>query len=223
MKTTARFFLFLFAAMLASGCATEPLKPGEYRVLGKVYRPLTRVDGFSETGLASWYGEDFHGKKTSAGESYDMYGRTCAHKTLPLGSRVRIRNIQNGRTVEARVNDRGPFVEGRVVDLTFTLAKELGIVDHGTAMVRVEPLDGVTLEDGLFTWQIGSFAERRNADRLAGSAKESVKDVRVVEAFVGGRTVYRVQVGRFTTRTVADSERSVATAFCDKPWLVGYD
>lgn len=223
MRASRFLFLCFFIFLLLGGCATEPLKPGEYRVFGKIYRPMTKADGYSESGLASWYGADFHGKKTSSGEDYDMYGRTCAHKTLPLGTRVRIRNLENNRTCEARVNDRGPFVEGRIVDLSFTVAKELGIVDKGTAMVRVEPLDGVTLEDGLFTWQIGSFVERKNADRLAASARERVKDVRVVEAYVGGRTVFRVQVGKYTTRTLAAGDRATAVAFCDKPWLVGYD
>lgn len=217
--------LLLFSALLAllTGCASKPPEPGTYKVFGRTYKVLEKADGYSETGLASWYGEDFHGKKTANGEIYDMYGRTCAHKTLPLGTKVRISNLENGRTIEARVNDRGPFVDGRIVDLTLTIAKDLGMADQGIAMVRVEPLGGVTFEDGLFAWQIGSFAEKSNADRLAASLSGRFRNVRVIQAYVASRTVHRVQVGKYTTRTMALEEEWLVDDLCDKPWLVGYD
>lgn len=192
-------------------------------MLGRTYKVLDKAEGYAETGIASWYGSDFHGKKTANGEIYDMYGRTCAHKTLPLGTKVRIKNIENGREVEARVNDRGPFVDGRIVDLTLTIAKDLGMADQGIAMVRVEPLGGVTFEDGLFAWQVGSYAERANADKLAASLGARFRNVRVVEAQVASRTLHRVQVGKYATRTQALEEQWLVDDLCDDPWLVGYD
>jgi len=221
-----RFFtLSLILALIAflSGCATKPPEPGTYRVLGKTYRVLEKADGYSETGIASWYGEDFHGKTTSNGEKYDMFGRTCAHKTLPLGTKVRIKNLENGLETQARINDRGPFVEGRIVDLTLTIAKELGMAEKGIAMVRVQPLDGVTFEQGLFTWQVGAYAERQNADNLAASLAGRFRFVRVVQAEVGGRMLNKVQVGRYTNRTTALEEKWLVEDICEKPWLVGYD
>lgn len=215
--------ILLLAFLLIAGCASKPPEPGTYKVFGRTYKVLDKADGYSETGLASWYGEDFHGKKTANGEIYDMYGRTCAHKTLPLGTKVRISNVENGKSVEARVNDRGPFVEGRIVDLTLTIAKDLGMAEQGIAMVRVEPLGGVTFEDGLFAWQIGSFADKSNADRLAASLQSRFRNVRVIEAQVASRTLHRVQVGKYNARTKALEEQWLVDDLCDEPWLVGYD
>lgn len=206
-----------------SGCASKPAEPGTYKVLGKTYKPLTKSEGFYERGIASWYGEDFHGKKTSNGETYDMYGRTCAHKTLPLGTRLRITNLDNNREVLARVNDRGPFVDGRVVDLTYTLAKELGMAEKGISHVLLEALDGASFEEGLFTWQVGSFADRDNALRLAQKLLDRFDEVRVVEAEVNNRTVHRVQIGKYTTKSLALAEKNLAEEIVRKPWLVGYD
>ncbi len=109
-----------------------------YTVLGKTYTVLPDSKGFVEQGIASWYGNKFHGRKTSNGEIYSMYGMTAAHKNLPIPSYVRVTNLDNGRQVVVRVNDRGPFHEGRVIDLTYAAASKLGFVKLGTAPVRVE-------------------------------------------------------------------------------------
>lgn len=211
--------------VLATGCAVKPKQktPGTYEVFGQTYKVLDKADGYSEVGIASWYGEDFHGKKTSTGEIYDMYGRTCAHKTLPLGTHVRIRNIENGKEVKARVNDRGPFVDGRIVDLTLTLAKDLDMADKGLARVRVEPLGGVSFDTGPFTWQVGSFAERQNAEKLSQLLRIDFEPVRIVQAWVGNRTMYRVQVGRFDSKAEAEKQKDRFRNVCEKPWLVGFD
>lgn len=109
-----------------------------YTVLGKRYFPLTTGKGYQKTGIASWYGQKFHGHLTSNGETYDMYGMTAAHKTLPLPSFVRVTNQQNGKSVIVRVNDRGPFHDDRIIDLSFAAAKKLNYLDTGTAPVLLE-------------------------------------------------------------------------------------
>lgn len=109
-----------------------------YTVLGKTYYVMPSAEGFRQEGDASWYGRKFHGRRTSNGEVYDMYGMTAAHKTLPIPSYVRVTNKNNGHSVVVRVNDRGPFHSGRIIDLTYTAASKLGFVNQGTAPVTVE-------------------------------------------------------------------------------------
>lgn len=119
----------------------EPLSttgnPERYTVFGKTYRPLRNARHFTQTGVASWYGRAFNGKRTSSGETYDMYRMTAAHKTLPIPSYVRVTNLDNGRQVIVRVNDRGPFHPGRIIDLSYVAALKLGIVRFGSAPVRI--------------------------------------------------------------------------------------
>ncbi len=118
----------------------EPIRPGgpnkPYSVAGRTYVPLTADVAFGETGLASWYGRKFHGRATSSGEPYDMFAMTAAHKTMPIPSYARVRNPANGREIVVRVNDRGPFVEGRVIDLSYAAAAKLGLL-AGVAPVTV--------------------------------------------------------------------------------------
>ncbi len=115
--------------------------PATYEIDGVTYRVLETSDGYREEGVASWYGEDFHGRLTSSGDVYDMYLMTAAHKTLPLPTYVRVTHLANGRSVVLRVNDRGPFVEDRIIDLSFSAARKLGMAGQGTARVEVVALD----------------------------------------------------------------------------------
>src|SRR5690606_35183101 len=117
------------------------LKANHNTVLGKSYYPMPDARNYRETGTASWYGTKFHGQDTANGESYDLYGMTAAHKTLPLPSYVKVTNLDNGRQVTLRVNDRGPFYSDRIIDLSFAAAKKLGFAESGTARVRVEGID----------------------------------------------------------------------------------
>lgn len=112
-----------------------------YTALGTRYTPMTDARGYRERGVASWYGKKFHGRPTSSREPYDMYAMTAAHKTLPLPSYVRVRNLQNGRAVVVRVNDRGPFLHDRVIDLSYAAAHKLGIAGTGTGLVEVEAVE----------------------------------------------------------------------------------
>ncbi|MFR0693336.1 septal ring lytic transglycosylase RlpA family protein [Enterobacterales bacterium AE_CKDN230030158-1A_HGKHYDSX7] len=118
-----------------------PFKNNPYTVLGKTYYPLSNSNTYSVVGTASWYGTKFHGQATANGEQYDLYGMTAAHKTLPLPSYVRVTNLDNGKSVIVRVNDRGPFYSDRVIDLSFAAAKKLGYAETGTAHVKVEGID----------------------------------------------------------------------------------
>ena len=115
--------------------------PKTYKVLGKWYKVRESSAGYKEKGLASWYGKKFHGHRASSGETYDMYAMTAAHKTLPLPTYVRVTHLENGRSIIVKVNDRGPFHEGRIIDLSYSAAKKLGVTATGTAPVEVVAID----------------------------------------------------------------------------------
>lgn len=215
------FFYFVI------GCATTydppPQQPAgypkPYKVLGKWYQPLPHSRGFRQRGIASWYGQDFHGKKTSNGEFYNMYAMTAAHKTLPLGTYVRVYNLENNRKVEVRINDRGPFVRGRIIDLSYTAAKDIGIVGPGTARVEVVALGTPAATDGgssvayvqgdyysgNFTYQVGAFVNRENAERQKRDLAKKYKNAHITVFDRGDQVFYRVRVGKFTT--LEDAER----------------
>ncbi len=221
--------LGLWALLLAlAGCATAPgpPPPGGYRVRGQTYVPLSQADGFTEVGLASWYGPGFHGRKTSNGETYDMYGRTAAHKLLPLGTTVRVVNLENGREVTARVNDRGPFVEGRVIDLSYALARDLDLVERGVARVRVEALfgpGGTRAPAGLvgpFAWQVGAFTVAQNAQDLARTLGRTYGEVTVERYDRGDAVFLRVRVGRYATPESAGRDLSGLAERGFRPFLV---
>jgi len=202
---------------------TRELKGWEkpYMVNGERYDPLRDHAGFVQDGIASWYGKDFHGKKTSNGEVYDMYAMTAAHKTLPLGVYVRVKNLANGRQTVVRVNDRGPFVKGRIIDLSYLAARELGVVGPGTAPVRIEALGyKVTGEKGevayrppksysvgSYTVQVGAFAVAENAARLAERLKALYGASSVQQGMVDGRLFHRVRAGKYSAIEAAEAAR----------------
>jgi rare lipoprotein A (peptidoglycan hydrolase) len=130
-------------------------------------------DVVPEEGMASWYGPEFHGRTTSNGEVYDMDAFTAAHRSLPFGARVRVTNTANGRQVVVRINDRGPFVQGRIIDLSRAAATFLGIVGPGTAPVRLEVMAQPAPKERLFSVQIGAFAKRENAVKVQYSLRSA--------------------------------------------------
>lgn len=142
--------------------------PAFYDQFGVRYRVLQTSKDFVERGIASWYGEYFHGRRTSTGESYDMYAMTAAHKTLPLPTYVRVTDLDTGNRVVVRVNDRGPFVEGRVIDLSYAAALKLGIAEQGTARVEVQALDPPAVDPP----GMGAFAPRMGAVAAGGPMME---------------------------------------------------
>jgi len=160
-----------------------------------------------EVGWASWYGEPFHGRKTASGEVYDMYQLTAAHKTLPLGTTVMVTHLKNDRSVMVTVNDRGPFVRGRIIDLSYAAAQGLGMVTEGVAKVRVEIIDrkpsSASSSEGPFTVQVGSFIDRTNALRLKETLQKAYQDAFITVLKTPENTYYRVRVGNFRTRDAA--------------------
>lgn len=120
--------------------ARVPATQKPYRIKGHAYYPLPSAHGYHKWGRASWYGKPFHGRKTSNGETYDMHSMTAAHKVLPMNTHLLVRNMENGREAIVRVNDRGPFVKGRIIDLSYAAAKQLGVVKKGTAKVELTAL-----------------------------------------------------------------------------------
>ncbi|MBI3755918.1 MAG: septal ring lytic transglycosylase RlpA family protein, partial [Deltaproteobacteria bacterium] len=148
MPLHRKYLIAPFIMLLAAGCASAPpqgyySKQGTqraYQIDGKWYQPVDSSNGYEEEGIASWYGKDFHGKKTSNGETYNMYDMTAAHKTLPLGTYVKVTRLDNGKETIVRVNDRGPFVKGRIIDLSYKAASEIGIADSGTTRVKIAAL-----------------------------------------------------------------------------------
>jgi len=194
-----------------------PASSRPYRVMGKWYHPLSQAQGFRQTGIASWYGEDFHGKSTSSGETYNMNKISAAHKTLPLGTYVRVRNLKNGKTLDIRINDRGPFVAGRVIDLSKAAAKEIGVYGPGTGRVEVVVLGipgqltaqagghrsytPVNYYSGSFTIQVGAFKELGNAKKFWKNLDSHFKHAHITpyHSHANGDRFYRVAVGRCST------------------------
>jgi len=192
-----------------------------YKVLGKSYRVLDSAEGYAETGIASYYGNKFHGRRTSNLEVYDMYAFTAAHKTLPLPSFARVTNLANGQSVVVRVNDRGPFHEGRIIDLSYAAAVKIGLDRAGTARVEVvglspgenarqqydavataapAPASGMDLLVAAtvpgVVLQVASFATRENAERaLALLGGAGIAHPHLVDADANGQRVWRLRVG----------------------------
>ena len=193
--------------------------PASYVVFGKRYHTLPHSREYNARGIASWYGSKFHGQRTSSGEPYDMYAMTAAHKSLPLPSYARVTNLKNNRSVVVKINDRGPFHDNRLIDLSYTAAWKLGIIGEGTGLVEV-----TTLEPGkpepetpppakpvrsgalpeLFL-QVGAFGSSQNAQRLKKRLEEQLKaSVLIQNNGNPAHPVYRVQVGPIASVELAD-------------------
>lgn len=188
------FFLALFFALLYGGCAA--------------HRYSTTGPGTVQRGLASWYGPKFDGRATASGEIYDMHGLTAAHRDLPLGSVIEVTNLDTGRQVTVRVNDRGPFVRGRILDLSYGAAQKLGMVNAGVAPIelRVVSLGGGApgqIYTAAYTVQVGAFREARNAAQLHGKLSSDFPDAEIVVE----PPWHRVRVGSFSRRSEAETLR----------------
>jgi rare lipoprotein A len=162
--------------------------------------------------VASWYGPTFNGRRTSDGEIYDMHDFTAAHRTLPFNAVVRVTNISNGMQTQVRINDRGPFVANRIIDLSLSAAKAIEMVGPGTAQVRLEVISGPDPETGFFAVQVGAFQMQENADRLRARLAERYSPVTTVPFDLPTGHFFRVRVGRLASeaaaRELADQLRS---------------
>jgi rare lipoprotein A len=188
-------------------------------VLGKRYFVLADADGYIERGVASWYGPTFHGVSTSNGERYDMYGMTAAHKTLPLPTYARVTNLRNGRSVVVRINDRGPFVSNRLIDLSYSAAAKLDMLRDGTTLVEVRALTPGKPDDltrsaesppPTLYMQAGAFADPQNAQRVLDRLHAAgLSSAFILTPLDGSKTrLYRVRVGPVTS--VADYDALAA-------------
>jgi len=211
--------LFFLVSCQMSGHRLPPSQ-NSYVIDNKRYYPIPSAEGYCESGIASWYGGKFHGRRTSNGEVYDMFSMTAAHKTLPMNTMLLVKNLENGQETLVRVNDRGPFVSGRIIDLSFKAAQAIGLADKGIAKVQVTALGeeeirhlgeapSLVYQDlslGDFYVQIGAFAENSNAAKLqkrfidAGFPAVIEKDIEME------RPSYRVQV--YAGKTLAKAKRA---------------
>jgi rare lipoprotein A len=211
-----------FALVALAGCAREAHRPAPpaapsaqggprveprarygnppfYEVDGQRYVVLPTAVGYVEEGMASWYGPDFHGGRTATGETYDMHAMTGAHPTLPLPTWVRVTNLDNGRSVVVRLNDRGPFARGRIIDLSRAAADALDMVRAGTARVEVRSLaagEPVPAAPAAYYAQAGAFGSRENAESLAGRLRAAgIEGVTVTESVADAGPLFRVRAG----------------------------
>lgn len=198
----------------------EPLsKTGNkpYEVFGKRYVPMTSAEGFYQKGVASWYGKQFHGRRTSSGEPYDMYAMTAAHTVLPLPTYARVTNVANGKSVIVKVNDRGPFKSSRVMDLSYAAAWRLDMVRSGTALVEITAIgentraaaqqSGVVeqVRSGLYI-QIGAFANPDAARQLQQRLnRDGYRDASVGKAVSADKQLHRVRLGPLESREQGDA------------------
>ncbi len=200
--------------------------PKNYKVLGKWYSVRQSSKGYSKKGIASWYGKKFHGHRTSSGETYNMYAMTAAHKTLPLPTYVRVTHLENGKSVIVKVNDRGPFHENRIIDLSYSAAKKLGVTAKGTGVVEVVAIDPETYKkhepyqpdvkrpSALSTYpaksnyklylQVGAFVSQQNANKLHKRLSRMFKQQQIHSDFASEKNVYRVRIGPLASVAIAD-------------------
>ena len=218
MRRASRPVLWVFVLLLfAGGCShghragipttappTQPApEPSPFPPPTKIPEPSAPLR-LIEEGNASWYGVPYHGRKAANGEIYDMYKLTAAHRTLPFETIVRVTNLRNGKQTQVRITDRGPFVEGRIIDLSLAAAREIDMVGTGIARVRLEMVSGPVAMYGAFTVQVGAFVQRANADKLRQSLERRYQPVFVFEYDSPKGMFYRVRVGRVPTEAAAN-------------------
>lgn len=197
--------------------------PSTYAALGKTYRVLDSHQGFEETGMASWYGQKFHGRRTSSGEPYDMYAMTAAHPTLPIPCYAKVTHIESGKTAIVKINDRGPFKSNRIMDLSYAAAHKLGVYQKGTSKVKIQVINPKEWNHDLYLaqtnknhtknppenkhtpglyLQLAAFSQKTNADAFADKIQELVQSHPVEIKFVDStvNSTYRVQMGPFTQK-----------------------
>lgn len=203
--------------------------PSSYEQDGKTYRVLASAENYKQRGIASWYGTKFHGRRTSSGESYDMFKLTAAHKTLPLPIYAKVTNLENGKQITVKINDRGPFKSGRIIDLSYAAAHKLGMAKQGTARVEVEtltfspnnrssqasaassqavydsqPLDYEITQGKKRYVQVGAYSVHKTAQKLAKVLDREIRlPVKITSVRRNGKKLYRVRIGPVPTESLA--------------------
>ena len=206
-----------------------------YKALGRWYHPLQSARGYSERGAASWYGKKFHGRRTSSGEKYDMFAMTAAHRTLPLPTYVRVVNLKNGRTAIVKVNDRGPFLHNRLIDLSYAAAYKLGIIGTGTGLVEVTAVfpdsqsahattpvaraPVISRQPRVFL-QLGAFADQDNALRMQEQLAKQGYSPGLEQVSKNGLVLYRVRIGPLSGVEAADLTSARLRAVGFEPQLI---
>ncbi len=213
MKNKSIFFIII----LLSGCLTQfPFdeteetdsqtsagNPSSYYLRGQSYKVLAFSENFKQQGIASWYGDDFHGKKTSNGEIYDMYGMTAAHKTLPIPSYVKVTNLKTMRSIVVRINDRGPYHDNRIIDLSYAAAQKLDIHQPGIEQVKIETISSSN-ETSIYL-QLGVFNNPDNARNLQYKITENaLPKPKIKQVTHQGEKVYKVQIGPLYNNSEVD-------------------
>ncbi|MGA1825194.1 MAG: septal ring lytic transglycosylase RlpA family protein [bacterium] len=218
-----KILILLISVFILSGCGARrqpsyydgkaTMRP--YRINGRTYYPSTASTGDTFSGIASWYGEDFHGNETSCGERYDMHELTAAHKTLPMNTMVRVTNKDNLKSTVVRINDRGPFVRGRIIDLSYAAAKKLEMVEFGTAPVIIEVVgfnntaaqsnteQSIVLTN--FAVQVGAFHRLEGAHIIHDTYKEKFPQYQpqIKQCHMNGKSLYRVWLTGFQSEQEA--------------------
>ncbi len=197
--------------------------PDSYEVRGKRYHVMPSSRGYVARGLASWYGKKFHGQPTASGEVYDMYAMTAAHKTLPIPCYVQVTNLNNGRTVVVKVNDRGPFHAGRLIDLSYAAAVRLGVDKTGTAPVEIRAIetDSQTLSTKEIFLQLGAFGDLQNAKQLLARLNESRLPKPILQSTQqDGHPIFRVRIGPLDSQTQLDNVSRQLREFGINPTVV---
>lgn len=218
----ALLVLFLFAGdVFATKKKKLPATQRPYVINNRRYSPLPSAVGYEEFGVASWYGSDFHGRLTSNGETYNMYDISAAHKLLPMHTMLLVTNLDNGKETVVRVNDRGPFVQGRIIDLSYGAAQKISLIESGTARVKVTALGELKqaggngksrfkkhadLRSGEYFVQIGAFTQKYNGIKLQEKFLDAGHHTVIKKVSLNGQTFFRVQV--YVGKTLSSARRS---------------
>lgn len=208
----------------------EPLSrygnPAVYEVFGKKYKVMEQSHGYSAKGIASWYGKKFHGKRTSSGEPYDMLGMTAAHRSLPIPTYAKVKNLKNGKEVVVKINDRGPFVGDRIIDLSYAAAKKLGFHADGTTHVHVTAIDPIAwhkenkttvaanVPEKKVYLQLGAFNKKMSAEELA---KQAAQIIKMHPEILAQQSLYKVRVGPLKNKAEAEKLQKQLLALGQHP------
>jgi rare lipoprotein A len=194
--------VLLLGSLLFAGCVGRGVPPKDVVPVQRAALPLSPIPGqvYSETGVAAWYGKELHNKKTASGEVFDREGISAAHRTLPLGTMVRVTNLDNSKSIKVRIIDRGPFITSRILDVSYGAARELDFVSQGTTRVFIETLDEVEAKDAAqYTVQAALYTEEENAKALKRRLSKKFEAVLIVPFETNIARYFSVRVGAYAS------------------------